>query len=183
MKYFICFSLLWISLHGDEFEQGIELIRQKEYAQAASHFQQAAKLGNSAALFGEVICEVALEKHEKAAKHLQQIEQLACGSCQDEEPTPLMTEERHISEYNCRQKVREVTKDLRYLVEKLVADTVPGFYKKIQTFRSLNPYIDMLEKNGLACCKNDQSVKRCTKALEEQLKLWDTGGLPEPEQE
>jgi len=65
----------------------------------------------------------------------------------------------------------------------MVADTVPGFFKKIKTFRQLNPYIDMLERNGLACCEKSQNSEWCTEPLEEQLKLWHTSGLPEPEQE
>ncbi len=185
MKYFICFSILLSSLYGEGFKEGIELIKQRQYAQAAEQFQEASKAGNSAALFGEVICEVALGKHEKVHRHLQQFEQIACASCQEEqEPTtPLMTEEIQVSAYDCRQRVRKVTKALRSLVEKMVADTVPGFLKKIKTFRQLNPYIDMLERNGLACCEKSQNSEQCTEPLEEQLKLWHTSGLPEPEQE
>jgi hypothetical protein len=178
MKYFICFFLFLSSLQGDEFEEGIKLINQKDYVQASRHFHLAAKSGNSAALFGEAICLIALGKHEIAAEHLQK---LACGSCREEEqnlPPAITTEEEQLSAYNCRQRVRKVAKELRYLVEQMVADTVPGFFQKIRTFRQLNPYIDSLERNGLACCQNRLNGNGCTEPLVEQLKLWNSEGLP-----
>jgi hypothetical protein len=64
------------------------------------------------------------------------------------------------------------------LVEKMVADTVPGFLEKIKTFRRLNPYIDQLERSGIACCQSNQTEKPCTEPLDEQLKLWNSEGLP-----
>jgi hypothetical protein len=98
--------------------------------------------------------------------------------------TPPVTEKEQVSAYDCRQQVRKVTKELRTLVEKMVADTIPGFYKKIQAFRQLNPYIDMLERNGIVCCQNNQTEAGCTEPLVEQLKLWNSKGLPlEPKQE
>ncbi|MFI5422243.1 MAG: hypothetical protein ACHQ1H_14865 [Nitrososphaerales archaeon] len=178
MKYFICFLILLSSLQGDAFEDGIESIHQKDYVQATKHFHHAAISGNRAALFGEVICEVALGKHELANEHLKE---LSCASCREEEQkpsTPSEIEKEQISAYDCRQRVRKVTKDLRDLVEKIVADTVSGLFQKIQTFRRLNPYIDQLERNGLDCCKNKQSEKPCTEPLVEQLKLWNSEGLP-----
>ena len=178
MKYFVCFLFLLSSLQGDAFEDGIEFIHQKNYVQAQKHFHLAAKSGNPAALFGEAICDVALGKHEMAAKHL---EELACASCRKEEkatPHQPITEKEQVSTYDCRQRVRKVTKDLRNLVEKMVADTVPGFFQKIQTFRLLNPYIDNLERDGLSCCQNNQTENPCTEPLVEQLKLWNSEGLP-----
>ena len=178
MKYFICFLFLLSSLQGDAFKDGIESIKQKDYSQASGHFHLAARSGNSAALFGEAICLIALGEHEVAAEHLQK---LACASCDQEEqnlPPAISTEEEQISAYNCRQRVRKVAKELRYLVEKMIADTVPGFFQKIRTFRQLNPYIDNLERNGLACCQNQQNGNGCTEPLVEQLKLWNSEGLP-----
>ncbi len=178
MKYFVCFLFLLSSLQGDSFEDGIDSINQKDYLQASKHFHLAARAGNSAALFGEAICAVALGNHNVAAEHLQE---LACTSCPKEEQNllpPKKTEKEQVSAYDCRQRVRKVTKDLRNLVEKIVADTVPGFLEKIQTFRRLNPYIDQLERNGLACCQNNQTENPCTEPLVEQLKLWNSEGLP-----
>ena len=60
----------------------------------------------------------------------------------------------------------------------MVADTVPGLFRKIQTFRRLNPYFDQLERNGLACCQNNQTENPCTEPLVEQLNLWNSEGLP-----
>jgi hypothetical protein len=178
MKYFIYFLFLLSSLQGDAFEDGIDSINQHDYSQAFEHFHLAAKSGNSAALFGKAICALALGKHEIAAEHLKE---LACAACHQEEqnlPHVSETEKEQISAYDCRQRVRKVAKDLRYLVEKVVADTVPGFFQKIRTFRQLNPYIDQLERNGLTCCKNHQTEEGCTEPLVEQLKLWNSEGLP-----
>ena len=178
MKYFVCFLFLLSSLQGDAFEDGIDSINQKEYLQASKHFHLAASSGNSAALFGEAICAVALGNRKAAAEHLQE---LACVSCNKEKQNlspPKKTEKEQVSAYDCRQRVRKVTKDLRNLSEKIVADTVPGFLQKIQTFRRLNPYIDQLERNGLACCQNNQTENPCTEPLVEQLKLWNSEGLP-----
>ncbi len=178
MKYFLCFFLLLSSLQGDEFEEGIKFVHQKDYVQASRQFRLAAKSGNSAALFGEVVCDTALGRRHKAAQHLKEI---ACASCKRQEQnlsSYQKTEKEHVSAYDCRQRVRKVTKDLRNLVEKMVADTVPGFLEKIQTFRRLNPYIDQLERDGLTCCQNNQTEKPCTEPLVEQLKLWNSEGLP-----
>jgi hypothetical protein len=178
MKYFICFLILLSSLQGDEFEEGIKFIHQKDYVQASKHFHRSAKSGNSAALFGEAVCDVALGRQHKAAQHLKE---LRCFTCKNEEqtlPPDKKTEKDQMAAYDCRQRVRKVTKDLRYLVEKMVADAVPGFLEKIQTFRRLNPYIDQLERDGIACCQNNQSEKPCTEPLVEQLKLWNSEGLP-----
>ena len=68
--------------------------------------------------------------------------------------------------------------NLRDLVEKIVAETVPGLTKKIKVFRRLNPYIDQLERKGLMCCQNNQIAEPCTEPLVEQLKLWNSEGLP-----
>jgi hypothetical protein len=76
------------------------------------------------------------------------------------------------------QQVRRVAKDLRYLVEKMVADTVPGFFDKIKTFRRLNPYIDQLSRESLSCCQNNETRHPCTEPLVEQLNLWNSEGLP-----
>ena len=81
MKYFICFLIFLSSLQGDAFEDGIESIHQKDYIQASKHFHRASKSGNSAGLFGEALCEIALGKHEIAAEHLKE---LSCGSCEKE---------------------------------------------------------------------------------------------------
>jgi len=95
---------------------------------------------------------------------------LPCPSCAE-------TEQEQISSYHCRQQVRKVTKDLKYLVEKMVADTVPGFFDKIKTFRRLNPYIDQLSRQGLSCCQNNETEKPCTEPLVEQFNLWNSEGL------
>jgi hypothetical protein len=187
MKYFVYFFIFLSSLHGDEFEEGAKLIKQKEYVQAVQHFKRAAKSGSSAAVFGKAICEVALGKSDKAAKHLQQIHQLACSKCEQESAAPPVaatkTARDQVLSYECRQRVRKVTQELRTLVETMVADTVPGFLEKIRTFRQLNPYIDMLERDGLACCQKKQTAESCTEPLVEQLKLWNSEGLSvEPEQ-
>ncbi len=178
MKYFVCFFLFLSSLQGDEFEEGIKLINQKDYIQASRHFHRAAKSGNSAALFGEAVCDIALGRQHKASQHLKE---LACAACHKQEqnlPPAMATEKEHVSAYDCRQRVRKVSKDMRYLVEKMVADTVPGFFQKIRTFRQLNPYIDNLERIGLTCCQNYQNESGCTEPLVEQLKLWNSEGLP-----
>jgi hypothetical protein len=178
MKYFLYFFLLLSSLQGDEFEEGIKFIHQKDYVQASRHFRLAAKSGNSAALFGEVVCDIALGRRHQATQHLKE---LTCASCKRQEqnlPPLEKTEKNQLSAYDCRQRVRKVTKDLRNLVEKMVSDTVPGFFQKIATFRRLNPYIDQLERDGLACCQNNQTEKPCTEPLVEQLKLWNSEGLP-----
>jgi hypothetical protein len=185
MKYFVCSLIFLSSLHGDEFEEGAKLIKQKEYGHAVQHFKLAAKSGNSAAVFGKAVCEVALGKHDKAAKHLQQIHQLACSKCEQENATPPVTKtaQDQVLSYECRQRVRRVTQELRTLVETMIADTIPGFLEKIRTFRQLNPYIDMLERDGLACCQKKQTAESCTEPLVEQLKLWNSEGLSvEPEQ-
>ena len=103
MKYFVCFLFLLSSLQGDGFEDGIEFINQKDYLQASKHFHHAAESGNSAALFGEVICALALGNQEIADKHLQV---LGCATCKNEEQnlSPAeKTEQEHLSAYNCRQ--------------------------------------------------------------------------------
>jgi len=96
----------------------------------------------------------------------------------NEEGSFKKTEQDQIRVYNCRQQVRRVAKDLRYLVEKMVADTVPGFFEKIKTFRRLNPYIDQLSRQGLTCCQNNEMEQSCTEPLVEQLNLWNSEGLP-----
>jgi hypothetical protein len=179
MKYFICFLVLLSSLQGDAFQDGIDSVNQQDYSQASEHFHLASQSGNAAAHFGEAICALALGKHEIAAKHLQEV---ACAACREKEqnlPPAIKTEKEQLSTYDCRQRVRKVAKDLRYLVEKVVADTVPGFFQKIRTFRQLNPYIDNLERDGLTCCQNYQNEEGCTEPLVEQLKLWNSEGLPE----
>jgi hypothetical protein len=178
MKYFVCFLFLLSSLQGDAFQDGIYSVNQQDYSQAYEHFHLASKSGNAAALFGEAICALALGKHEIADQHLQEV---ACASCREKEqnlPPTTKTEQEQLSAYDCRQRVRKVAKDLRYLVEKMIADTVPGFFKKIRTFRQLNPYIDNLERNGLTCCQNKQTEEGCAEPLVEQLKLWNSEGLP-----
>lgn len=181
MKYFFCLFLFLFfeaaasSLQGDPFQEGMKLIHQNDYVQASRQFHLAAKSGNTAAVFGEAVCDVALGRQHKAAQHLKE---LACTACREEEQPAAVLEKNQAAAYNCRQRVRKVTKELRYLVEKMVADTVPGFLEKIRTFRRLNPYIDQLERTGIACCQNNQTGKPCTEPLVEQLKLWNSKGLP-----
>lgn len=164
-----------------QFNNGIQLIQQKEYAQAAAHFQEAAKTGNAAALFGQAVCEIALGQEQQASQHLEQMNQLISvppQKCDPQAINPPTTAEDQVSAYHCRQKVRKVARKLRLLVEKIVADRVPGFFRKIQAFRQLNPYINLLEHTGTICCQNNRTSNCCTEALVEQLKLWDSEGLP-----
>jgi tetratricopeptide (TPR) repeat protein len=182
MKYFLVFFLLFFSgIHADEYEEGIKLLQKKEYAQASKHFKQAVVLEEKApaALFGKVLCEVALGKHEKASKHMEQVNKAVCRSCKaNKKDAPIKSAEK-ISGYECRQKVRKHAQELRLLVEKMVADTVPGFFQKIRVFRELNPYIDSLERNGLFCCQNGQTAEYCIEPLVIQLELWNSEGLSE----
>ena len=185
MKYLIFYFILCLSLlSADEFEQGIELMKQKEYAQAAKHFKHAALLENKthAALFGQVLCEVALGKYDKVEKHVAKINQLvsSCKKCDKDCPQPPespTTAKQQITAYECRQEVRKIAYQLRTLVDTMISETVPGFLQKIRTFRQLNPYIDMLEREGLTCCQTPQTAKSCTEPLVEQLKLWNSEGL------
>ena len=109
-------------------------------------------------------------------KHLEQL--AVCKKCEPNANTPPTTSKEEVSAYECRQQVRKATKELRTLVETLISERVPGFLQKIKTFRRLNPYIDLLERNGLACCQNSQTAECCTEPLVEQLKLWNSEGLP-----
>lgn len=176
MKYLIFFSILWACLQGNEVQQGIELLKQKKYSQASEHLQQAAESGHPDAIFATAICEVALGKQEAAALHLEQLISLPCEHCEQNDIDLAKTPKTPAEAYECRIRVRKVLLKLRNLVEKIVAESVPGLLRKIQAFRQLNPYIDMLARNGLACCQN-QNVESCTEPLVEQLKLWDSEGI------
>lgn len=181
MKYFLGFLIFFFcGVYADEYEEGIKLLQKKEYVQASKHFKQAVILENKApaALFGKVLCEVALGKHEKVSKHMEQVNKAVCQTCKRANKNQPLTESaKQISSYECRQKVRKCSQELRLLVEKMVADTVPGFFQKIRVFRQLNPYIDSLERNGLYCCQTGQRSERCTEPLVIQLELWNSEGL------
>jgi len=184
MKYLAGFFILFFSgAYADEYAEGIQLLKKKEYAQASQHFKQAVILENKvpAALFGRVLCEMALGKYDEIAKQMEQVSQAVCQTCKTNKPTPPTRSEEQISSYDCRQKVRKFSLELRLLVEKMVAETVPGFFQKIKTFRQLNPYIDSLERNGLSCCQNGQTWKSCTEPLVLQLELWNSEGLSDEE--
>ncbi len=111
---------------------------------------------------------------------MEQVNKAVCQSCKKtkKNPPPPKSEDK-ISSYECRQKVRKCSQEMRLLVEKMVADTVPGFFQKIRVFRQLNPYIDSLERNGLLCCQNGQTAEYCTEPLVIQLELWNSEGLSE----
>ena len=96
MKYFLCLLFLFSSLQGDEFEEGIKLIHQNDYAQASRHFHLAAKTGNTAALFGEAVCDVALGRQHKAALHLKELEY---ATCKNEEQILSPAEKNQASAY------------------------------------------------------------------------------------
>lgn len=180
MKYFLGFFILFFSgLQADEYEEGIKLLKKKEYAQASKHFKQAVISENKvpAALFGKVLCEVALGKYDKIAKQMEQVNKAVCQSCKTNKNAPPTRSAEQASAYECRQKVRKLSQELRLLVEKMVAETVRGFFQKIKTFRQLNPYIDSLERNGLYCCKNGQTSEYCIEPLVIQLELWNSEGL------
>ncbi len=176
MKSLVYFLMFICSLlHADNCEKGIELLKNEEYEKAASYFERAAAQEKTeAALFGKMICDVALGHYAKIAN--------ACQNCEFEnkepEAHPPVTSAEQFASYECRQKVRKRAKQMRSLVEKLVAKTVPGFLQKIQTFRLLNPYIDSLERTGINCCKNGQTTTTCTEPLVRQLELWNSEGLP-----
>lgn len=174
MKYLVYFALLLSFLQGNEVQQGIELLKQKKYSQAREHLEQAVNAGHPDALFATAICEVVLGKQEAAAYHLEQLLSIPCEQCeQNETDLPKTPAEA----YECRIGVRKVLLKLRNLVEKIVAESVPGLLRKIQAFRQLNPYIDMLERNGMTCCEK-QNAESCVEPLVEQLKLWNSEGLP-----
>jgi hypothetical protein len=176
MRYLILFSILCACLQGNEIQKGIELLKQKKYSQASEQLQAAAKSGHPDAIFATAICEVVLGKQEAAAYHLEQLICLPCEQCGQNETDLPNTPQTPAAAYECRIRVRKVLLKMRNLVEKIVSESVPGLLRKIQAFRQLNPYIDMLARNGLACCQN-QNVESCTEPLVEQLKLWDSEGL------
>ena len=84
------------------------------------------------------------------------------------------TEQEEISSYACRQKIREMASHMRTEVEKIVRESVPGFFQRIQMLRKLYPQIDALEREGIACCKKGAPCLQCMEPLVQQMKVWDS---------
>ncbi len=89
-----------------------------------------------------------------------------------------VSSESELSPYECRQEIRRLANELRSLIEELVRDSDFGFFKKIKMLRSYYPYIDLLERSALECCSEGASSRCCTESLVEQIKLWNSRGLP-----
>ena len=184
MKYFTCiFMIICSLLLADDYEIGVELLRNKQYEEASKHFKLAAQSPEKAkaATFGRVLCDVALGKYEKIEKRMSLVNDISfCNSCDSsqESKSPPTTSAEQFAAYECRQHVRKIAQDLRNLVERMIAETVPGVIQKIKTFRQLNPYIDNLERNGISCCQKGQTSNSCVEPLVRQLELWNSEGLP-----
>jgi hypothetical protein len=92
---------------------------------------------------------------------------------------PQMTEQEEISSYACRQKIREMSNQMRTDVEKKVREDVPGFFARIKMLRHLYPQIDALEQRAIECCKSGQPCHQCLKPLVQQMDVWNSEGLKE----
>lgn len=174
--------LFFSGVYADDYEEGIRSLKKKEYEKASEHFEKATHMQSKipSPHFGKALCEVALGHYDKVAQEMQKAHQMIGLSSNDEslDLTP-QTSEEQISAYKCRQKVRKASQKLRLFVEKMVADSVPGFFQKIQMFRQLNPYIDSLERSGILCCQSGNTAECCREPLVRQLELWNSEGLPE----
>ena len=183
MKFLSCFFIFICALmQADDYKVAVELLKNKQYEKADQHFKLASHSPEHAksAFFGRVLCDVALGKYEKIEKHMKKVNVISCcDRCEsDEEPkkNPTTAAEQYAL-YLCRQEVRKLSQNLRSLVEKLIAETVSGIFKKIQVLRQLNPYIDNLERNGMTCCQNGETSECCIEPLVRQLELWNSDGL------
>lgn len=171
------FLLLPIYLFCGSLDEGIRLFQKKEYLQAAQLFQQIEKQDDfaTAAYFGEGMCFIALGDLQRGKEALSHLASSMVCDCTIARPPD--TEEEHKASYECRYKIREVTTEMRHVVEKLVRQNVDGFLKKIQTLRELYPFIDALERVGLDCCALHHQWDCCIDPLEEQLRIWKDIGL------
>lgn len=80
--------------------------------------------------------------------------------------------------YECRQEIRKLAHKLRIALERLVSQSIPGFWQKIRTLRHFYPYIDALEREALNCCQNGQDLNTSIAPLVEHLYYWEFEGLP-----
>ncbi|MBS0648891.1 MAG: hypothetical protein JSS10_06695 [Verrucomicrobia bacterium] len=181
MKYLMSLLVLFFSgVYADDYEEGIRSLKNKEYKKASQHFEKAAPMHHKlpSPHFGKALCEVALGHYDKVAQEMEKAHQMlgVLSNAENLDLTP-QTPEEQISAYQCRQKVRKASQKLRLFVERMVADSVPGFFQKIQMFRQLNPYIDSLERSGLLCCQSGNTAECCREPLVRQLELWNSEGL------
>jgi hypothetical protein len=176
---FSLFLLLTLFAHAGDLEDGVRLFKTKNYAEAEVCFERATHDKNRAAVgqLGKALCHVAMGDYAAGEQEFKQLSSTFTCSC--DHNTPPQTEREQASAYDCRQAIRLVANKMRKLVEKLVRDTVPGIFKKIQVLRQLYPYIDLLERNGLDCCERQHHWECCSEPLVQQFEVWNSEGLNE----
>ena len=101
---------------------------------------------------------------------------LLCHAYAGDPPCEPIQEEKPVSAYQCRQKVREMANRMRTQAEKMVRDKVPNIFQKIRILRQLYPYIDGLERQGIECCKSGLPCDCCLKPLVQEMELWNSEG-------
>ncbi len=171
-------NVIWA---GEISEKGIALLKQKKYEEALSTFKtiETAEREQLTSLIGQLYCTVALGRFDQIDPMIAKIdlELREAINCDAPPPSTPQTKEHHQISYECRQHVREVANQIRETVEKLVRETVPGFFQKIKILRQLYPYVDALERTGLDCCQNNYPWQCCTNPLLEQLEAWNSFGI------